>query len=443
MSVQALSGDFLDRRDLSSVYDLQFDIPGLVVNNRGMFGAGLALRGVTDQGGGSLAIAPHVNGVYLGRSNAALARQFDVARIEVVKGPQGTLYGRNATGGSINVITRAPAEEFGAAVDGAFGSFNTARVEGHVNLPAEKVAARIAVAASEGDGFIRNSVDDRRFAEEDYGALRAALRARPTAALTIDVMAQRVEDDGASSELWLPRKEFLPDPNDIRLTTVTLDDPHLVATNDVAGVDLTYALDRLTLRSITRLRAQRHGRPRRLRRDSRICKAASARFVRFDTSSGARNCVWSRRRSTRFIGSSVPVLLRCRRDAAFPVQRPGHRTRADQRLHGGRRRHGVCRFRRCVARARRALARERRAAVEPRRASRRDLGYGTADNPRPRSGSGLVGRHVVAAGARVLPHERMLAYASVSTGYKSGGATTEPLPNGEFDCYDPEEVARL
>jgi iron complex outermembrane receptor protein len=80
MSVQALSGDFVDESDLSSLYEMQFDVPGLVVVNLGMFGAGISLRGVTDQGGGSLAIAPHFNGVYLGASRLALARMFDVER---------------------------------------------------------------------------------------------------------------------------------------------------------------------------------------------------------------------------------------------------------------------------------------------------------------------------------------------------------------------------
>ncbi len=114
MSVQVLSAEFLDEADLTSLYELQFNVPGLVVNNLGQNGAGFSLRGVADQGGGSLSVATHLDGVYLGNSSLAIARIFDLQRIEVLKGPQGTLYGRNATGGSINFITRSPVDEFSA-----------------------------------------------------------------------------------------------------------------------------------------------------------------------------------------------------------------------------------------------------------------------------------------------------------------------------------------
>ena len=137
MSVQVLSMDLLAEVDISSFYELQFNIPGLVVNNLGLFGAGFALRGVTDQGGTSQAVATHLDGVYLGKSNLALARMFDMDRVEVLKGPQGTLYGRNSTGGSINFITRAPQDAPGAEVEAVYGSFDTVRTQGHVNLPFE------------------------------------------------------------------------------------------------------------------------------------------------------------------------------------------------------------------------------------------------------------------------------------------------------------------
>ena len=91
MSVQVVTGAFLDTTNESSLFDLQFAVPGLVITNAGMFGAGLSLRGVTDQGGGSLAVAVHLDGVPLGSSRLAMARVFDVERIEVLKGPQGTL----------------------------------------------------------------------------------------------------------------------------------------------------------------------------------------------------------------------------------------------------------------------------------------------------------------------------------------------------------------
>jgi len=252
LSVQVLTGERLDEINLSVLYDLQFEVPGLVVNSLGLNGAGFALRGVADQGGTSASVATHLNGIYLGSSKLALARLFDLERVEVLKGPQGTLYGRNSTGGTVNFITRAPEDEFGGALEGAYGSFNTVRLQGHVNAPlGDSAAARVAFIGSEGDGFIRNTVDARRFAEQDYWGLRGALRFEPGERWRIDFVAQRSYDDGASAELWLPNPEFLPDPDDIHLTTVNLANPFLNIESDNVNLTVDYDFGPTQLRMLT------------------------------------------------------------------------------------------------------------------------------------------------------------------------------------------------
>ncbi len=439
MSVQALSAEFLERRDLSSLHELQFEVPGLVVNNRGMYGAGISLRGVADEGGAGLAVAPHIDGVYLGRSTLALARQFDVERVEVVKGPQGTLYGRNATGGSINLITRGPEPEFGAALEGAWGSFGTARISGHVNLPGEKLAARIAVAGSEGDGFIRNVVDDRRFAEEDYGALRASIRARPTGAMTIDATIQHVEDDGASGELWLPRPDQLPDPTDIRLTRVTLADPYLSTRNDFASLSLTYDFSELTLRSIT-------GYARNLTRNLDDCAGVPmlagcvrgvrplryeqlSQELRLESRAGdslhwlAGLYYFDGAESQNFhlsVSSVAPVPINnftaTSDETSYAVF--GDATYAfDERwrLNGG------LRFSRDTQRV-------------------TDVGTGLADYPTPIAAKGSWDSSSWRVGLEFDLSDSIFAYATVSTGFRSGGITTELLPDGQFDDFDPEDL---
>ena len=251
LSVQVLSKDFLESAAVTRLYELQFNVPGLVVNNIGFQGAGFALRGVADQRGTGNSVATHLDGVYLGTANLAIARMFDLERIEVLKGPQGTLYGRNSTGGSLNFITKPPASEFSAGVEVAHGSFETSRLQGHVNLPLEKGAVRLAFIGSEGEGYIRNSLDDRRFAENDFWGLRAALRLDVSDRLRIDFMGQHVADDGASGELWVPPPQFLADASDIRLATVTLANPYLRTESDNASVNVEYDLGFATLRSIT------------------------------------------------------------------------------------------------------------------------------------------------------------------------------------------------
>lgn len=438
MSVQALPADYLERRDLSNLYDLQYEVPGLVINNRGMFGAGISLRGVADEGGGGLAVAPHFNGVYLGRANLALARSFDLERVEVVKGPQGTLYGRNATGGSISILSRVPDPEFNAGIEAASGTFNTTRINAHVNLPGDRVAARFAVAGAEGDGFIRNSVDDRRFAEEDYRAVRASLRFIPSDALTIDATLQHVEDDGASGELWSPRPDQLPDPGDIHLTRVTLADPFQSKKNDFANISLGYRFAGFTLRSITgyarnevRDRDDCDGTPElpgcvrgvhplryrqyseELRLESRDGKALDwlVGFYFFD---GDEFQDFDQRRVTQ--PQIVFDYTATADETAYAVFGDVTRTLgARWRLNGGLR-----------------FSREQRRVTS--------VGTGSQDSPTLLAAAQSWNATSWRAGIDFSPSEWMFLYASVSTGFKSGGVTTTRLPTGEFDDYDPEKI---
>ena len=251
MSVQVLSGESLDESGVTRLHELQFAIPGLVVNSIGMFGAGFSLRGVADQRVAGLSVAPHLNGVYLGDSNVAIARMFDIERIEVLKGPQGTLYGRNSTGGSINIITQPPQDSLASEIEVSLGTFDTTRAQGYLNLPVQTAAVRLAFITSNGDGYIRNSVDDRRFAEDDFWGLRGSLRIQASDDLRVDFMAQHIRDDGASGDLWSPRPDFLVNPHDIRLTTVTLENPYLISEIDNLSVNLEYDLGYPSLRSIT------------------------------------------------------------------------------------------------------------------------------------------------------------------------------------------------
>ena len=438
-SVQVLSGERVGSANLSSLYTMQFEVPGLVVANLGMFGAGIALRGVTDEGGGSLSNAPHMNGAYLGDSRLALSRLFDVERVEVLKGPQGTLYGRNATGGSINVFTRVPDQDYSAAIEAALGSFDTFRASGHVNVPAESFAARVAFAAADGDGYIRNSVDGRTFAEQDYLAIRGSVRVGPADSLDLVVMAQHVEDDGATGDLWLPNRAFLADPEDIRLATVTLADPYLESTNDFASADLVYTLDTTTLRSISayarnETRAvddcaglpvlqgcQRGLDPSVYEQWSQEFRLESSESENFDWVLGLY--LFRADASERFY-TIIPAF------GARPVS--DYRAKSTESAYAA---FGQANYR---FSERWSLTGGLRLNRDTRRVE--DSGTGTTDNEALTTARGEWDNVSWRVDLQYTPRRGTLVYASVATGFKSGGITTEMLPDGSFDSYRPEEL---
>jgi iron complex outermembrane receptor protein len=126
---------------------------------------------------GDGAVGLYEDGIYLSRPQAATFDLADVERVETLRGPQGTLYGRNTTGGAINIITRKPSGEFGFKQDLSFGNRDYFRSLTTIDLPAwNDIATKLSVLKSSKDGFVKNTGYSHDFGEESQLAGRFALR---------------------------------------------------------------------------------------------------------------------------------------------------------------------------------------------------------------------------------------------------------------------------
>jgi len=154
----------LSERDLrangtTDAQSLAVNNPGLVysVTFSGAANPRITIRGVGDDDfnpNGSSSAAIHVNGVYQGTNGLLNSQYFDIDQVEILKGPQGTLYGRNATAGAINIVTHGAEDEFGGYLDLDAGNFGFARAEGAINLPVtEGLRLRAAGLIERSQGF--------------------------------------------------------------------------------------------------------------------------------------------------------------------------------------------------------------------------------------------------------------------------------------------------
>lgn len=141
---------------------LALNNPGIVysVTFSGSANPRITIRGVGDDDfnpNGSSSAAVHVNGVYQGTNGLLNNQFFDVSQIEILKGPQGTLYGRNATAGAINILTNRPERDFGGYLDVDIGNFGVVRTEGAINVPlSASVRVRAAGLLERSDGFFEH-----------------------------------------------------------------------------------------------------------------------------------------------------------------------------------------------------------------------------------------------------------------------------------------------
>jgi iron complex outermembrane recepter protein len=190
LAVTALSGAALDSGAISNIMDLQTAAPNVNISLRS--GAGVVnIRGIgydviTAGADGSVAI--HSDGVYQSRPAIALSALFDVDRIEIARGPQGTLYGRNATGGAVNLISRKPTSESEGYINASYGNYNALSVEGAISGPiaGDVLTARIAAKVEENDGFGTNIYNGKGIDDLKSRAIRASLDFRPNS--TVDLL---------------------------------------------------------------------------------------------------------------------------------------------------------------------------------------------------------------------------------------------------------------
>ena len=197
-AISAVSGEALIERGITDPSDLQFITPSLQVG-KSQGNTAFTIRGVGYNSVGSPAVAVHVDGVFQARPSLGDLAQIDVERVEVLRGPQGTLYGRNANGGVINFISQRPTSDFEGSFKARYASYQESLLEGVVNIPfSDSAGARLVVSHNEqGEGFVRNIAGGPDLGDEGHDAVRLALDFDFTEALSLELTGSYVERDGA------------------------------------------------------------------------------------------------------------------------------------------------------------------------------------------------------------------------------------------------------
>lgn len=183
ISITAFSGETLAAAGIEDVRDLRRITPNLnfttaaqTANTR------IQIRGVGTSGNSAIepSVASFVDGVYIPRIGSLLAGLNDISAVEVLRGPQGTLFGRNASMGAVVLHTTDPKDEFEGRMQGSYGSYNRVRLSGIVNIPVSDTAAfRFSSVYYRADGVGRNELDGSRVGKENGFSIRGAFRWEP------------------------------------------------------------------------------------------------------------------------------------------------------------------------------------------------------------------------------------------------------------------------
>ena len=179
LSIEALTAESLDVNQVYDVSDLAEVTPGLETSKVIGSGSGWTIRGMGSFGigaGVTASVVTAVNGHSVNDSVVADTGFFDLERVEVLKGPQGTLYGRNAANGVINLITARPTSEFEGKYSVDVGNFGKIQTEAVVNMPfSDSLRTRLAVLSNKRDGMITNTVTGKDFDDRSDTAFRLSV----------------------------------------------------------------------------------------------------------------------------------------------------------------------------------------------------------------------------------------------------------------------------
>lgn len=196
IAVTAITAEGLQARGIADVKDLQQAAPSLAISdsNSTTNGGTIRIRGMGTSGnnpGLESAVGSFIDGVYRSRSGLALQDLIDVERVEILRGPQGTLFGKNTSAGLIHIITKLPEFEWGGNVSGSVGNFDLRKVQGSVTGPLveDKLAFRLAGIFHVRDGYYDDIDTNHTFGDRDRWSLKGQLLFAPTDALDFRLIA--------------------------------------------------------------------------------------------------------------------------------------------------------------------------------------------------------------------------------------------------------------
>ena len=177
-AVTALTESDIEEKNITSFVDLSAIVPGVTVAKNEGYKTIISIRGVGNETNQNAIAAPsvayHMDGVFIA-SPFALGTDFlDVERIEVLRGPQGTLFGQNSTGGAVNVISKAPTTEGGEGkLSVTFGDYNLRKISTSNNfVVSDKVATRFSISSTTRDGFSKNVVTGQDLDDDNNKSFR-------------------------------------------------------------------------------------------------------------------------------------------------------------------------------------------------------------------------------------------------------------------------------
>lgn len=193
ITITATSGERIRELGVTDLDELSNYIPGLNIQEQSANNPGIVIRGVTSDSGSAQQgprVTLYYNGVDISRSRGSYQAIYDLERIEVIKGPQATLFGTASAVGAISLVSAKPKPGFSAEVTGGYGNYDATLLGGFVNAGNDTIAARLAFEWRTRDGYVENlatSQDEELYAQDNLG-LRASLHFTPTDDFTVDVI---------------------------------------------------------------------------------------------------------------------------------------------------------------------------------------------------------------------------------------------------------------
>ncbi|WP_295803685.1 TonB-dependent receptor [uncultured Microbulbifer sp.] len=235
MTISSMDSDTLNELGIDRFDSLSDLIPGLVVQQQSVNNNGYVIRGITSDDGsapGAARVSVYLNGTDVSRSRASYFEVYDMERVEVVKGPQATLFGTAASIGAMSFITAKPQQDFASSLTVGAGNYDMRKLEGMVTGGNKILQGRLAFTTRERAGYVENSSGEVDLNGYEREAFRPSLRITPSDDLTIDLVYNhdKASDPGTA---FVNQSVLFTDQ-----AALSVPDNNILGMNDI-GVDRT------------------------------------------------------------------------------------------------------------------------------------------------------------------------------------------------------------